>query len=52
MEQQKQQENRAPAPQPAKPTRLQREAEALRDNLAKRKAQTRERQEASKGDPS
>lgn len=51
MKQEKQQEKTASSPQTVKPTRQQREAEALRDNLAKRKAQTRQRQEAPDKEP-
>ena len=46
MEQQK----NTPADPARKPTRLEREAAALRDNLAKRKAQMRQRQTAETGD--
>ena len=45
MEEQKPQENRQNSEQVRRPTRLEREAAALRDNLAKRKAQIRQREQ-------
>ena len=51
MEEPKQQENRQNSDPDRRPTRLEREAAALRDNLAKRKAQIRQREQGQDQKP-